>query len=454
MKAVPPNEDPPVDLDAENRRRLIDAVYDAGRTVTIGDVVNRTGLPSQAVAVALRQFAFDSKAHILVDKSGNVAYRFKFGFHRRYALSLKPVFLYFLSLISTLYWLLVKTLFGIVMVLSAWSYGLPFVTFLLGRAAYVYLSATDEERTLGNALSRTVLTEIKHADKTIHSNLFMDCYSFVFGDGNPNYDLEERRWQAIADLIQRHQGVIICEQLSPFTGRTPTEDDMIPVMVRFDGTPEVTSAGQLVYVFPSMAVSADPRLASTRSPNTQSPDQQSSTNFLEEREWKLTGICSSSRLLIGLMVTMHALFFGFIVYCIFDMKTAYALIIAPVIALASLHLGFIWNSIVAAFHVLGFWGLILLIVAITVLTPCLLILSAMFVFYPMLRYLVNQIKNIGVRNRNDHRKQLAEQLGSPSPDMMLKLQAAATLRPSVTHIDGKQAEFDSSKDSLEQRFPS
>jgi hypothetical protein len=41
-------------------------------------------------------------------------------------------------------------------------------------------------------------------------------YSFLFGDGNPNYDLEEKRWQAIAAVIRKHQGVVTAEQITPF----------------------------------------------------------------------------------------------------------------------------------------------------------------------------------------------------------------------------------------------
>ncbi len=85
-------------------------------------------------------------------------------------------------------------------------------------------------------------------------------FSFLFGDGNPNFNLEERRWQNIAALIRANQGVITAEQALPFLEPTKVqphtdaadEDFMLPVLVKFNGQPQVSEAGQLVYAFPDL----------------------------------------------------------------------------------------------------------------------------------------------------------------------------------------------------------
>ena len=45
---------------------------------------------------------------------------------------------------------------------------------------------------------------------------FESVYSFVFGDGNPNAQLEQRRLQLAAQMIRANQGAVTAEQLAPF----------------------------------------------------------------------------------------------------------------------------------------------------------------------------------------------------------------------------------------------
>ncbi len=79
----------------------------------------------------------------------------------------------------------------------------------------------------------------------------------MFGDGNPNARLKEDRWQYIAQLIRANGGVVTAEQLAPYTDADPkNEDGVLPVLVRFDGRPEVTDSGNIVYLFPSLQISA------------------------------------------------------------------------------------------------------------------------------------------------------------------------------------------------------
>ena len=89
-------------------------------------------------------------------------------------------------------------------------------------------------------------------------NFLESIYSFLFGDGNPNVDLEDRRWQSIAAVIRTNRGAVIAEQIAPFLDSigTPSEQEfeqyMLPVLTRFEGRPEVSPEGQFVYQFPSL----------------------------------------------------------------------------------------------------------------------------------------------------------------------------------------------------------
>ncbi|MCP9861023.1 MULTISPECIES: hypothetical protein [unclassified Cyanobium] len=92
-------------------------------------------------------------------------------------------------------------------------------------------------------------------------------FSILFGDGDPNARLEPLRWRRIAAFLRLHGGVVIAEDLAPLLDLPdcPCDPDrrrdladaaMLPVLLRFDGRPEVSEDGDLIYGFPSLPASA------------------------------------------------------------------------------------------------------------------------------------------------------------------------------------------------------
>lgn len=94
-------------------------------------------------------------------------------------------------------------------------------------------------------------------------------YSFVFGDGNPNSDYEEDRWQQVASVIRQNGGVVTAEQLAPYldppedwepTGSRETtvadESFILPALLRFGGEAEVDDKGNLLYRFSELQKTA------------------------------------------------------------------------------------------------------------------------------------------------------------------------------------------------------
>ena len=47
-------------------------------------------------------------------------------------------------------------------------------------------------------------------------SFFESFFSFVFGDGNPNHNFNERRLQKIAEVIRSKDGVVVAEDLAPY----------------------------------------------------------------------------------------------------------------------------------------------------------------------------------------------------------------------------------------------
>jgi hypothetical protein len=128
-------------------------------------------------------------------------------------------------------------------------------------------------------------------------NFLETIYSFVFGDGNPNRDLEEVRWQTIAQVIRQHQGAVVAEQITPFLDSLghgfdrDYESYMLPVLTRFNGSPEVSPQGQFVYHFSDLQKTV---AASPASPAIGS-------SFLEEKRWKFSQADSTGLYIAGVL---------------------------------------------------------------------------------------------------------------------------------------------------------
>lgn len=98
-------------------------------------------------------------------------------------------------------------------------------------------------------------------------------FSYVFGDGNPNGDVEERRIALVAEMIRQNGGAVTAEQLAPFCDDAPMpldedngklgeerayvdESFVLPIVTQLDGEPQVTEEGDIVYIFPELMTSA------------------------------------------------------------------------------------------------------------------------------------------------------------------------------------------------------
>jgi len=89
-------------------------------------------------------------------------------------------------------------------------------------------------------------------------------FSYIFGDGNPNQGLEERRLSLAAEMIRQNNGAVTAEQLAPYCDSPDPEDSdktyvdesfVLPIVTQLDGEPQVTEEGDIVYVFPELQVS-------------------------------------------------------------------------------------------------------------------------------------------------------------------------------------------------------
>lgn len=97
--------------------------------------------------------------------------------------------------------------------------------------------------------------------------LFESIFSYIFGDGDPNRNLERARLRLVSRLIRANGGAVTAEQLAPFCdvedpdelirGDFSLSDEgfVLPIVSQLGGVPSVTKDGDIVYLFPDLQIS-------------------------------------------------------------------------------------------------------------------------------------------------------------------------------------------------------
>jgi hypothetical protein len=238
----------------------------------------------------------------------------------------------------------------------------------------------------------------------------LNCFSFLFGDGDPNEGLADKRWQLIAQVIKRNNNVVTAEQLAPYTGADPKDEDaVLPVLARFNGRPEVSEKGNMVYVFESLqTVAADQNL---------NPPQ-----YLQEFPWKFSNVSQEELLPVYIVAGLNC--FGAWWLWGFFVK----------------HLD--WSSIPAA-SVSAAHNLVVLILSLVVY-------GTAFLAIPIIRTIFNKMRNGRIEKRNIQRFRYSQIVANPAPELKDKLRDAYLYRIRDRRLTEKDIVYTTEKDALDQ----
>ncbi len=391
---------------------VLKAVDELGRRVTAADVAAKTGLPVLVAQAELNKVAAETGGHMEVATTGDVAYKFSPGFQNAYlAKGIARFFQVFFKKLFDIAYFLVRISFGIMLILSVLAVLFVFIAIIIfgnrggngdrddygGGSFHMgffdYLILRDLFYWI---LYSSTAPPGSPQQKRRKSNFLFDCFSFLFGDGNPNANLEEKKWTLIANAIRDNGGVVTAEQLAPYTGADPANDDaVLPVLVRFDGKPEVTEDGGIVYTFPSMQVSAA------------GVDNHVSAPFLKELRWPFVGPQAGSLIMV---------------------------------------------YILAGFNFIGTWWLYLQ-PGLSELSPLLLplvVYGTLFVAIPIFRKFALDAINVNITERNGKRSTYAEMLKAPSLELSKKLSYAKTLRVGRHRIKADEIVYTTEESNLDQ----
>ncbi|AFZ05070.1 hypothetical protein Osc7112_0463 [Oscillatoria nigro-viridis PCC 7112] len=382
---------------------IMQAVEQLGYRVTVGDVAAKAGLDVNFAQRELLTLASEAGGNLQVAESGDIAYLFPKNF--RDILRNK-----FLRLQLQEWWqkiwrvlfYLIRISFGIVLVASI---------LLIFVAITILLSSGDSNNGGGGGgdggggggrgggfsffpyfwndliwifywnhdepyyQQRSRLTDQKPQMSFLEA-----VFSFLFGDGNPNHNLEERKWSDIATAIRNNRGAVAAEQIAPYLDNLGQgysreyEQYMLPALARFDGRPEVSPEGQIVYHFPQLQTTATER------------NSEPVAAYLREMLWRFSNASSGQIMLaagLGAVNIVGALVLG----------------------------NLLSNSAIAG----GFIGFV------SAIYPILLIYGVGFLAIPLIRYFWIQWKNSRIESRNQKRQKRAMLLNEPDANLLKKL---------------------------------
>ncbi|CAN5758855.1 hypothetical protein BH23CYA1_BH23CYA1_02680 [soil metagenome] len=270
----------------ELNKDVMQAVEALDYRVTVGDVAARAGLNIATAQQGLLTLASETQGHMQVSDTGEIAYEFPRNFqgilrNKYWQLRFRET----LSKIWQVVFYIIRLSFGVMLLVSI---AIIFIAIFALMIAASSQGGGDRDNRRGGfggfgggffffpsdifwlfsprygrrrqaAYGARTAPARRPGEKL---NFFEAIFSFLFGDGNPNIDLEERRWRTIGNVISNNGGAIAAEQVAPYLDDLGEgwdkeyEDYMLPVLSRFNGQPEVSPNGEMVYYFPELQVSA------------------------------------------------------------------------------------------------------------------------------------------------------------------------------------------------------
>ncbi len=419
------------------RTVVMEAVEKLNYRVTIGDVAAQSGLDLNTTQREIVSLAAETGGNIQVAESGEIAYKFAPNFRqilvsRSFWLQVKE------SLKGVWKWVFygIRISFGILLIASILIVvvGIIAATIALnsqgrsdndrddrrsdrsgGGGGFIWLGGWGNPFGNPSMMFAPDYYEPQRMRSRDPDEMgFLEgVFSFLFGDGNPNADLDDRRWREIATMIRNNDGVVIAEQIAPYLDETSRiENDeyfVIPVLAKFNGFPEVSDAGTLAYKFPELQKVASERKSKTKGA------------YLQEKIWKFSQAPQGKIALaigLGVFYLVAALYLG-------------SLLGNPrlAVSLAGGFLGFVKAAYV---FLLGY--------------------AVLFLSTPAIRYFVLQYLNKGIGDRNQKRAANAEKLSQPSATLREKLDFARTFATKQEVIDQNNLAYTTEQDLADQEY--
>lgn len=475
-------------IHSSEKKIVLKAIEDSGPTITVADISQKTGLPVLTSTALLNQIAYETGGHLAVGTAGSVAYQFNAGFQNAYFtrgsknffLRMWRIFInasmYAIRMFSLVMFFLIRVSFGILLILSVlliivlvvvavvallskvmgdndsdndfdlsgllggmghffryWAFDWLWDWWFWGRylrydpypsyypSTVDYPGSAPQERTPAH-------TKESFLDKV---------FSFLFGDGDPNANLDERYWRTLGNVLKSKKGVVIAEELAPYAKVEGTgEDWVLPILVRFNGTCDVTEKGNIIYKFPSFMQNAPSAGAPAGGPSENQAAQLEGLVYLSLQRQKINIGAQSAAAQLDDFLREIPHEFSHIG------GGSRTLIICFAVFLV---VGSIWlRAIAPSVPILAGFSPVLIGTAVY---------GGLFLIIPAIRHFVMERTNKGIDERNSKRQSAAMRLKNPDPTLAQKLAEDEQARYEAANEAGAETiAYSTTEENLEQEF--
>lgn len=383
----------------ERYKQIIEVIRGLKNRATANDVVARTGLPLAFVVSQLHRLAIEASGKLKVSTAGDIIYCFSEDLAREVRRDVSELARQAGKSIFKLGFYMLRLFACLLLLFSPLSLiGLP-ILFALGRGKY------GEFGPYGSLYD--VIFKLEWPPKESESGFAIKCLCFLFGSGNPNAVFEREKWLALSRAIRLNRGVMTAAQLSAYTGVDPEDQNAIlPVLYRFDGHPQATESGNLVYVFPSLMV------------GTVDPSELSAIDPPLEQRWQFSNLSWESIAQIAAFVAGNI-----------------GVLLLMALAIICYHK---WLSVLA--------------IIFGIATIPFIIFLPIFVIVPAMRLLAIEAVNRSIKRRNECRLQYRDLLKNPSPELGKALIEANTYKEKFVTTGIGKTIYDTDRDMLEQEI--
>jgi len=465
--------------------KVLKAVETAGGRVTVADVASGAGVSLSEAKAQLTVLALLAKGDLEVSSDGELVYRFGSSFRAELsARSTKKQIQEAYDKVAPIGFYLLRVSFGVALLSSI---------ALIFTAIFVLQNSNRDDRDResrgygggfgggGGGFGYSYWWGPSPFDFFFYNsyapygvNRYQDpqelsflesVFSVLFGDGDPNANLEERRSKAVAQLIRAKGGAVTAEELAPYMdpdNAPPASDDLVderyvlPAVTRFGGVPEVTIDGDIIYTFDDLQVSASgtgrtdmlmnmpvselKRLAASEGVSVEglfdkediveavstvmrmrevTEGARPLSPYLEEQEYEFSLATSGQKFAVGALGAVNLV--------------------------GALYLGSLFgNPAIAGKTLVGLLGFV------QAAYPLLLAYGVGFLAVPALRYFKVKRDNAMIETRNRRRAQFAFMLKKGGSDMERKLEAARNKATAVKKVSAADVDYTSGKSIEDQ----
>jgi len=262
---------------ATEYQKIVTALKRRRKGAVAADICAATALPLSTVNELLPKAADEYSGHLRVTDSGEILYYFPNGFTSRYrglSATLKKAAKKIFSVFKTASALIFKIWIVVMLV----GYFFLFIALALATVFLSFAGKSGGKGKGGGTVSISFfrliwriwfyseLTRSRNSYGRVRASkngetrpLHKAVFSFVFGEEDPNKNWEDQEYKAIISYIQANRGVISLAEYMAFTGKksTEAETDIISFCSKFEGSPEATGEGTIVYRFDKLLLSSD-----------------------------------------------------------------------------------------------------------------------------------------------------------------------------------------------------